>query len=156
MYIVIYVPNYVHNMYLCMWMCISVCMKLRKQQRQSSRSVLQKGVLRNFAKFLRRQPCQSLFFNKVAGLRPATLLKKRLWHSCFPVNFVKFLRTPFFIEHLWWLLLEQYDFPVITTMPQWQLMHLGRMIYGYTSHIFVYSFYLTSVASQIFPYFREI
>ena len=37
--------------------------------------------------------------------RPATLLKKRLWHRCFPVNFVKFLRTPFFIEHLWWLLL---------------------------------------------------
>ena len=27
--------------------------------------------------------------------RPATLLKKRLWHRCFPVNFVKFLRTPF-------------------------------------------------------------
>ena len=26
--------------------------------------------------------------------RPATLLKKRLWHSCFPVNFAKFLRTP--------------------------------------------------------------
>ena len=39
--------------------------------------------------------CQSLFFNKVAGLRPATLLKKRLWHRCFPVNFVKFIRTPF-------------------------------------------------------------
>ena len=45
------------------------------------------------------------FSNKVAGLRPATLLKKRLWHRCFLVNFVKFLRTPFFIEHLWWLLL---------------------------------------------------
>ena len=27
--------------------------------------------------------------------RPATLLKKRLWHRCFPLNFVKFLRTPF-------------------------------------------------------------
>ena len=26
---------------------------------------------------------------------PATLLKKRLWHRCFPVNFAKFLRTPF-------------------------------------------------------------
>ena len=37
---------------------------------------------------------QSLFFDKVAGLRPATLLKKRLWHRCSPVNFVKFLRTP--------------------------------------------------------------
>ena len=26
---------------------------------------------------------------------PATLLEKRLWHRCFPVNFAKFLRTPF-------------------------------------------------------------
>ena len=34
-------------------------------------------------------------FNKVAGLRPATLLKKRLWHRYVPVNFAKFLRTPF-------------------------------------------------------------
>ena len=39
-------------------------------------------------------------------IRPATLLKKRLWHKCFPVNFAKFLRTPFFIEQPWWLLLE--------------------------------------------------
>ena len=36
----------------------------------------------------------------VAGLRPATLLKKRLWHRCFPVNFAKSLTTPIFIEHL--------------------------------------------------------
>ena len=33
----------------------------------------------------------------------ATLIKKRL--RCFPVNFVKFLRTPFLTEHLRWLLL---------------------------------------------------
>ena len=45
------------------------------------------------------------FFNKVAGLRRATLLKKSLWHWCFPVNFAKFLRTSFFKEHLRWLLL---------------------------------------------------
>ena len=50
--------------------------------------------------------CQSLYLNKVAVLRPATLLKKRLWHRCFSVNFAKFLRTPFIIEHRWWLLLE--------------------------------------------------
>ena len=25
---------------------------------------------------------------------------------CFPVNFVKFLRIPFFIEPFWWLLLK--------------------------------------------------
>ena len=35
---------------------------------------------------------QSLFFNKVAGFRHATLLKKRLWHRRFPVNFAT---TPF-------------------------------------------------------------
>ena len=35
----------------------------------------------------------------------STLLKKRPWHRCFPVNFAKFPRTPFFTEHLRWLLL---------------------------------------------------
>ena len=62
---------------------------------------MEKGVLINFTKFAGKHLCQSLFFNKVAGFRPATLLKKRLWHRCFPVNFAKFLRTPFFTEHLW-------------------------------------------------------
>ena len=52
-----------------------------------------KSVLKNFTKFTGKR--QSLFFNKVAGLKPAPLLKKRLWHGCFPVNFGKFSRTPF-------------------------------------------------------------
>ena len=55
-----------------------------------------KGVLENFTKFTGKHLCQSLFFNKVAGLRSATLLKKRLWYRCFPVNFVKYLRPHFF------------------------------------------------------------
>ena len=54
-----------------------------------------KGVLRNFVRFTGKHLCQSLILNKVAGHRPATLLKKRLWHRYFPVNFTKFLRTPF-------------------------------------------------------------
>ena len=45
------------------------------------------GILRNFANFTGKHLCQALFFNKVAGLRPATLFKNRLWHKCFPVNF---------------------------------------------------------------------
>ena len=53
-----------------------------------------KGVPKNFAKFTGKQLCQSLFFNKVAGVRTATLLKMRLWHRCFPVSFVTFLRKP--------------------------------------------------------------
>ena len=44
----------------------------------------------------------------VKRMAPATLLKKRLWRRCFPVNFAKFLRTPYFTEHLRWLLLEGY------------------------------------------------
>ena len=71
---------------------------------------VRKVVLRNFTKFTGKHLCQSLFFNKVAGLRPATLLKRRLWpeacnfiekkdwHSFFPMNFVKFLRTLFFLQ----------------------------------------------------------
>ena len=74
---------------------------------RSSRPELfcKKGVLRNFTKFTEKHRSQSLFFNKVADLRPATLLKKRIWRRCFPVNFDKFLKTTFFIEQLWWLLL---------------------------------------------------
>ena len=56
---------------------------------------MKKGVLKNFAKSTGKHLCQSLFFNKVTGLRSATLLKKRLWHRHFPVNFAKSLRTPF-------------------------------------------------------------
>ena len=64
-----------------------------------------KGILRNFVKFTGKHLSQSLFFNKVAGcLRPATLLKKRIWYRYFHVNFVKFLRIPFLTEHPRWLL----------------------------------------------------
>ena len=52
-------------------------------------------VLKNFSKFTGKWLCQSLFLNKVAGLRPETFEKKRLWHRCFLVNSGKLLRTPF-------------------------------------------------------------
>ena len=54
------------------------------------------GVLKNFTKFMGKQLYQSLFFNKVAELRPATLLEKRLWHKCFPVNFVNNFWSTYF------------------------------------------------------------
>ena len=57
----------------------------------ATRDVLWKKVFLEISQNL----CQNLFFNEFAGLRPATLLKKKLWHRCFPVNFVKFLRTRF-------------------------------------------------------------
>ena len=52
--------------------------------RSSSPDVFcRKGVLRNFAKLTEKHLYRSLFFNRVAGLRPATLLKKRLWYRRF-------------------------------------------------------------------------
>ena len=54
-----------------------------------------KGVLKNFTRFTEKHLCQRLFFCKVPGLRPETLLKKSLWHRCFPEDFTKFLKTSF-------------------------------------------------------------
>ena len=63
--------------------------------RRSHRSCsIKEAGLKNFSIFARKHLCWSLFFNKVANLRPATLLKKRLQHRCFPVNIGKFLGTP--------------------------------------------------------------
>ena len=67
-------------------------------QKQSPWGVLLKGVFRNFAKFTGKYLCQSLFFNKVAGLRPSSYLKKRPWHRCFPV--------------IWWNFLEHFSLQV--------------------------------------------
>ena len=57
---------------------------------------MRKGFLRSFAKFRGKHLCRSPFFNKVAGLRPATFLKKRLWHRCFPLNFANFQEHLFY------------------------------------------------------------
>ena len=69
------------------------------------RCSIKKGVLKNFSKFTGNNLCHGLFLNKIAGIRPLTLSKKRPWHMCFPMNLAKFLRTPFYIEHLCYLLL---------------------------------------------------
>ena len=47
-----------------------------------------------------------------SGPQACNFIKKETQVSqCFLVNFVKLLRTAFFIEHLWWLLL---NFQVLT------------------------------------------
>ena len=45
-------------------------------QEQPPEVFYKKGALKNFTKSTGKHLCQSLFFNKVAVLRPATLLKK--------------------------------------------------------------------------------
>ena len=65
---------------------------IRSSHRRCS---VRKVVHKNFTKFTGKHLFQSLLFNNIAGLMPATLLKNRLWRRCFPINFVKILRTPF-------------------------------------------------------------
>ena len=51
------------------------------------------GVLKNFGIFRGKHLCWSVFLIKLQACN-------------FPVNITKFLRTAFFIKHLWWLLLK--------------------------------------------------
>ena len=80
--------------------------KCRNSEAAARVVLYKKAVIRNFTKFTGKHLFQSIFFNKVAGPRPATLFKKRLWYRCFPVNFVKFPRTPYLQNASGRLLLE--------------------------------------------------
>ena len=71
--------------------------KYRSIQQRCS---VEKYVPRNFTKFTRKHLCQSLFFNKVAGLKPATLLKKVLT-QVFSCEFCEISKNTFFTEHIW-------------------------------------------------------
>ena len=55
-------------------------------------------VLKNLSKFTWKHLCQSLFFNKVAGLAPVTSLKR---DSGIGVFLCEIFKNTFFIEHLW-------------------------------------------------------
>ena len=63
--------------------------------KQPPEMFFKKVTLTNFAKFTGKHLCRSLYFNKIAGQKPATLLKKRLRWRRFPVNFAKLLTTTF-------------------------------------------------------------
>ena len=62
------------------------------------------------------------------SLRPATLLKKGLWHRCFPVNFVKFLRTPFFTDYLWMTAFTNLNTIYRDVLKFWDMMAIIRWI----------------------------
>ena len=75
------------------WICDYYHINWMNSKKSSSRPEVfcKKSVLKNFTKFTEEH------------LRPATLLKKRLWYRCFPLSLAKFLRIPFFIKHLCWI-----------------------------------------------------
>ena len=59
----------------------------------------------------------------------ANLLKNRLWHRCFPVNFVKFSKTPFSLEHLQWLFLKMERFHCAQKSREMQFRNKFRKVW---------------------------
>ena len=108
----------IHSRFILILLDTTFIYNPRKGTRSSHRRCpTGKGVLRNFAKFTGKDLCQSLFFNKATDLRSATLLKKKFWRRCFPVNFAKFLRTLFLQNTPGRLLLEFQLFSVLLWRP---------------------------------------
>ena len=68
-----------------------------------------KGALKSLTKFTGKYLSWNLIFNKVAGLRLQLYLKRDSKTGVFQWIFAKFLRTPFFTENLWRLLLNVED-----------------------------------------------
>ena len=67
-------------------------------QKQALGGVLSKKVFLKISQNSQENTCARLSFLiklQVLGLRPAALLKKKLWYRRFPVNLAKFLRTTF-------------------------------------------------------------
>ena len=65
-------------------------------QEQSFADVLQNSCSKKISYVSKKKPVLESLFDKVAGLKACSLIKKRLQHSYFPVKFATFLKTFFF------------------------------------------------------------
>ena len=78
-----------------------------KATEAATRGVLCKKMFLENSQNSQENTCARVSFLIKLQARPATLLKKRLWHRCFPVSFVNFLRTLFLQNTSGRLLLKQ-------------------------------------------------
>ena len=84
---------------------ISVIIVKDFHEEATGQVLYKKAVLKNFAIFTGKHLCWSLINLKGFWACITCTPTKRFQHRSFPVNIAKFLLTPFFIEHLPWLLL---------------------------------------------------
>ena len=75
LYILLTIKNKLFPEKLLLILLLVLCCFYRSSHRRCS---VRKGALRVFSKFAGKYLYQGLIFNIVAGMRPATLLKKRL------------------------------------------------------------------------------
>ena len=67
--------------------------KMSQFQRKSLEVFCRKSCAYRFRNIHRNTPILVSLFNRLAGFKTCNFRKKRLQHSCFPVNIAKFLRT---------------------------------------------------------------
>ena len=75
--------------------------------RSSYRKCSSKKVFLKICQNSQENTCVGIFFNKVAGLRSATLLKKRLWHRLFSCEFWQIYKNTFLQNTFGRLILDQ-------------------------------------------------
>ena len=69
--------------------------EIMKNRNSHRERYVRKGVLRNFVKFSGKRMCQSLFFNKVTGLRPCNFIKKEILAEVFSCEFCEISKNTF-------------------------------------------------------------
>ena len=63
--------------------------------RSTCREMLYKKMFLKIFQGSKKTPAPEFLFNETSDLQPAVLLKKRLRHRCFPMNYAKSLGRPF-------------------------------------------------------------
>ena len=94
-----------------MWnriVCVKSFLKRQKDSkkieclcRNSRQGFFEKDFMRDFEEFTRNRQYQNLFFDEAKLCSNATALKTSPLRRCFLVNFMKFVRTPFFLDYHW-------------------------------------------------------
>ena len=111
----------------------SFCIMTHIWSNSKSKSVL-KTIFINSEAVARRCSVKKMFLKVLQTLQENTctrisFLIKRLWHRCFPVIFVKFLRTPFFRTPLDNCFYHVNEFEVVWWAWKTWLISLGSAIF---------------------------
>ena len=80
---------------------VSHCVPSNAYRSSHRRCSVRKDVPRNFTKFTGKHPCQSLFFNKVAG-QACNFIKKEALALVFSCKCCEISMNTFFTQHVWW------------------------------------------------------
>ena len=95
MYSKLMYSNYAMNFVLLLFNC-QCCYYHSHNNQIWPEAAVQRCSMRKFSEISQTpQESTCAWASFLINLLPATLLKKRLWHRCFPVNFAKYSRTLF-------------------------------------------------------------